>query len=119
MFNYCVLKKNNSKSCLEISRTGFSVLAFVLGPLWALMNKMWTYSALGIIFIISFKLILLKIDQNSFFPIVTIVSNFFWGFFGRDLYIQNLINKNFCPLTHIAASSKENAIIKFLSKEIT
>ncbi len=116
MLTFCILKNENSNEDLEIIETGFSLFAFIFGPIWALFKKLWFYSLIGIIFLASFNLIFEIIDLSSFFFLISLVSSFFWGFFARDLQIQFLIDKSYAPVKLINAKSKESALIKFLSE---
>ena len=116
MLTYCILKKNNTND-IEITETGFSVLAFIFGPLWGFFKKLWLFSFIGIIFLFGFKFLFQTVGSNYLILIVSICSSIFWGFFARDLYIQSLILQKFKPIKHIVASSRENALIKHLSEE--
>ena len=115
MITYCILKKSLDEDLIVV-KTGFSILAFLLGPIWGLFNKLWLYSAIGIAFLSYCNFILRVYDQDYFFILSSIASSLFWGKFARDLYIQKLIKKKFKPLSHVVANSKEDAIIKFLTE---
>ena len=115
MITYCILKKNLDED-LMVVKTGFSFLAFLLGPIWGLFRKLWVYSAIGIAFLSYCNFILSFYDLKYFFVISSIASSLFWGKFARDLYIQELIKRKFKPLKHVVANSKEDAIIKFLTE---
>ena len=45
-----------------------------------------------------------------------LVSATFWGFFGKDLYIQKLISLNYKPTDIVTSNSPKKAILIFLSK---
>ncbi len=113
MITYCILKKNLNKD-LVVVETGFSILAFFLGPIWGLFRKLWVYSAIGIAFLSYCNFIFIVYDVKNFFVLSSIASSIFWGKFARDLYIQKLIKKKFKPVKHVVANSKEDAIIQFL-----
>jgi len=115
MITYCILKKNLDKDLIVV-KTGFSILAFLLGPIWGLFKKLWVYSAIGIAFLSYCNFILAAYDLKYFFVLSSIASSLFWGKFARDLYIQKLIKKQFKPLKHVVANSKEDAIIQFLTE---
>ena len=115
MITYCILKKSLDKD-LIVAKTGFSILAFLLGPIWGIFRKLWVYSAIGIAFLSYSNFILSVYDVKYFFVLSSFASSLFWGKFARDLYIQKLITKNFKPLKHVVANSKEDAIIKFLTE---
>ena len=115
MITYCILKKSLDKDLIVV-KTGFSILAFFLGPIWGLFRKLWIYSAIGIAFLSYCNFILAVFDLKNFFVLSSIISSLFWGKFARDLYIQKLIAKEFKPLKHVVANSKEDAIIQFLTE---
>ena len=116
MLTYCILKKNSSDE-VEIVETGFSFFAFLLGPIWGIYKALWFYSFLGILFLLLFKIILTDNNLYILFSFISLTSSLFWGFFARDLYIQCLIKNKFHPIKLINASSKESAIIKYLSEK--
>ena len=116
MLTFCILKNNLDKN-LIVAETGFSIFAFFLGPIWAAFKKLWLYSFLGIFFLVISNYILEIFQASYLFVYFSLISSFFWGKFARDLYIQDLITKNFAPIKHISAESKETAFIKFLSEE--
>jgi len=115
MITFCILKNSLSKDLIVV-KTGFSILAFFLGPIWGLFRKLWMYSAIGMAFLIYCNFILSVYDLKYFFILSSIASSLFWGKFARDLYIQNLIKRKFKPLKHVVANSKEDAIIQFLTE---
>ncbi len=116
MLTYCILKKNDSKGELKVVETGFSFLGFVFGPLWAIFKSLWFYSAFGIVILLSSILALETLSLSPIFYLVSLISSIFWGVFARDLYIQDLINREFYPVKHVTAKSRENAIIKYLAE---
>ena len=115
MITYCILKNSLDKDLIVV-KTGFSFLAFFLGPIWGLFRKLWVYSAIGIAFLSYCNFILSVYDLNYLFILSLVTSSLFWGKFARDLYIQKLIKMKFKPLKHIVANSKEDAIIQFLTE---
>ena len=116
MLTFCILKNNLDKNFI-VAETGFSIFAFFLGPIWGVFRKLWLYSFIGIFFLIISSYILERFQASYLFICFSLISSFFWGKFARDLYIQDLISKNFAPIKHINAESKETAFIKFLSEE--
>ena len=115
MITYCILKNNLDKDLIVV-KTGFSILAFFFGPIWGLFRKLWVYSIIGIAFLTYCNFILSVYDLKYFFVLSSIASSLFWGKFARHLYIQKLIKRKFKPLKHVVATSKEDAIIKFLTE---
>ncbi len=116
MLTYCILKNNLNKN-LIVAETGFSIFAFFLGPIWGAFKKLWLYSFVGVFFLISSNYILEIFKVSYLFIFFSLLSSIFWGKFARDLHIQNLISKNFSPIKHIIAESKETAFIKYLAEE--
>ena len=115
MITYCILKNNLDKDLIVVE-TGFSILAFFLGPIWGLFRKLWVYSTIGVAFLGYCNFILSVYDLKYFFVLSSIASSIFWGKFARDLYIQKLITRKFKPLKHVVANSREDAIIQFLTE---
>ena len=115
MITYCILKNSLDKNLIVV-KTGFSIIAFILGPIWGLFRKLWMFSAIGIAYLSYCNFILSVYDLKYFFVLSSVASSLFWGKFARDLYIQNLITRKFKPLKHVVANSKEDAIIQFLNE---
>ena len=115
MITYCILKNSLDKD-LVVVKTGFSIFAFFLGPIWGLFRKLWVYSIIGIAFLTYCNFILSFYDLKYFFVICSFASSLFWGKFANDLYIQKLIKRKFKPIKHVVATSKEDAIIQFLTE---
>ena len=117
MITYCILKNSLDKDKdLIVVKTGFSILAFFFGPIWGLFRKLWLYSIIGIAFLSYCNFILSVYDLKFFFVLFSIASSLFWGKFANDLYIQKLIKRKFKPIKHVVATSKEDAIIQFLTE---
>ena len=77
MITYCILK-NSSDNDLVVVKTGFSILAFFLGPIWGLFRKLWVYSAIGIAFLSYCNFILAAYDLKYFFVFLCLVSQLFY-----------------------------------------
>ena len=117
MITYCILKNSLDKDKgLIVVKTGFSILAFFFGPIWGLFRKLWLYSIIGIAFLSYCNFILSVYDLKFFFVLSSIASSLFWGKFANDLYIQKLIKMKFKPIKHVVATSKEDAIVQFLTE---
>ncbi len=116
MLTYCILQNKINKD-LIVTETGFSIFAFFLGPIWGLFKKLWLYSSIGVIFLIMSNSILETYNISNLFIFFSFISSFFWGKFARELYIQNLISKNFRPIKHVNANSRETAFIQYLTEE--
>ena len=118
MLTYCILRNVESEDKLEITETGFCFLAFIFGPIWGISKSLWLYSFIGAAILILFNLIFEDSNVYLLLYLSSISSSFFWGFFGRDLYIQKLINNKFLPIAHLNASSREKAMVKYLSDKL-
>ena len=117
MLTYCILRKKDNKDDLKILETGFSLSAFIFGPIWGVFKRLWLFSLIGFSLFFFSKLIYKETNLFYIFYLFSSISSFFWGFFARDLLILKLIENNFYPVKHINATSKESAIIQFLSEE--
>ena len=78
---------------------------------WGACKGIWVASFINllIIFITYFS-------STSFLFITIISSNIFWGFFGKDLYIQKLLRKTYIPKKILHAPSKEKALLIYLEE---
>ena len=114
MNDYIILKKD--KDTFEVIETGFSYFAFIYGPLWGAFNLLWTPFLFGCFAIISFIIIFYYLDIEQFYFLIIIISNFCWGFFGRDLLIEKFVSNDFHPQEIIGANSRVKALVKYLSK---
>ncbi len=67
--------------------------------------------------IVNFTLLLIL---SSFFAdLLTgfiLLSNIFWGFFGKDLLIQKYLKNNYSPQNVINASTKDKALLIYQAK---
>ena len=70
---------------------------------------------------LNFNLLLLSFfgyfAENSLIVFI-LISNFFWGFFGKDLYIQKLLSKDYLPRRALNAPTREKALIIYLAEKI-
>ena len=114
MITYCILKKSLDKDLVAVE-TGFSILAFLLGPIWGLFRKLWLYSAIGIAFLSYCNFILSVYDLKYFFFIFNCLKLILGKICKRFIH-SKLIKRKFKPLKHIVANSKEDAIIQFLTE---
>ena len=101
-------KKKHPTKVLD---NGFSKAPFILGLFWALNKRLWVPA------MINFSLILiLSISPSSFTIGSILISNIFWGFFGKDLLIQKYLENNYSPRNMINATSKEKALLIYQAK---
>ncbi len=114
MLDYIILK--NDKDNYEAIETGFSYLALIYGPLWVAFHSLWAHCVIGIICLFCIISILIEFELQNLIMFFIFLSNFFWGFFGRDLLIYRFIDNKFYPIKLVGASSRKNAMIKYLSE---
>ena len=90
---------------------GFSRISFILGLFWGLSKGLW-----GPV-VINFSLIsILSVYSSDFTLGFIVISNIFWGFFGKDLLIQKYLKNNYSPQNIINASSEEKALLIYQAK---
>ena len=114
MIDYLILK--NKEEDFKVLETGFSYFALLYGPLWAAFNLLWIPCLLGIFIIILLTFIFKSLGFEYLYFFIGLLTNLFWGAFGRDLLLQKHINKNYYPVKIIGASSRKKALIKYLSE---
>ncbi len=112
MLDYIILK--NNKNDFEVIETGFSYFAFIYGPLWIAFHSLWFHFIVGIFSLSLIVGVLITLELQNFIIPLIIISNLFWGAFGRDLLIYKLLDAEFYPVKLIGASSRKNALIKYL-----
>ena len=67
--------------------------------------------------VINFSLIsILSVYSSDFTLGFILISNIFWGFFGKDLLIQKYLKNNYSPQNIINASSEEKALLIYQAK---
>ena len=95
----------------KVMDNGFSRVSFILGLFWGLNKGLW------VPVLINFSLILILSIYSSEFTIgFLLISNIFWGFFGKDLLIQKYLKNNYSPQNIINASSEEKALLIYQAK---
>ena len=110
MKTFYIFQNNNKKEDFKVFDNGFSFLAIVTGPLWGLVNNTWFYAFLNLsvgVFIYFFL--------NNSLVVFILLSNIFWGFFGKDLRIQEIIFSNFKFKKMVCASSSKKALLTYFS----
>tara|TARA_B100000963_G_scaffold326750_1_gene314046 strand:+ start:2074 stop:2406 length:333 start_codon:yes stop_codon:yes gene_type:complete len=102
-------KKNHPTKVMD---NGFSKLSFFLGLFWGLNKGLW-----GPV-LVNFSLILiLSVYSSDFIVGFILISNIFWGFFGKDLLIQKYLKDNYSPQNIINASTKEKALLTYQAQK--
>ena len=101
-------KKEHPTKAIDNS---FSKVSLVFGLFWGLNKGLW------IPVILNFALLLiLGFYSTDFLTGVILLSNIFWGFFGKDLLIQKYLKHNYSPQNVINASTKEKALLIYQAK---
>ena len=114
---FCIFEKTNITDDVRVSQIGFSWYAFFFGPLWGLTNRVLDFSIVWIIFILLTQIIAQETIPGNFFTIVLFCSNLFWGFFGRDLKIQKMLDEQYKPKKLVNAKSTNLALAIYLSEK--
>ncbi len=109
MQTFFIFSKN--KYPLKISDNGFYVISLIFGMFWGVTKGIWVASFVNLLLIF-----ITYFSSTSFLLITIISSNIFWGFFGKDLYIQKILRENYIPKKMLNASSKEKALLIYLEK---
>ena len=95
----------------KVIDNGFSRVLLILGLLWGLYKGLW------IPVLINVSLIsILTIYSSDFTVGFILISNIFWGCFGKDLLIQKYLKNNYSPQNIINASSEEKALLIYQAK---
>ena len=95
----------------KVMDNGFSRVSFILGLLWGLSKGLWGPVAINVSLIS-----ILSVYSSGFTLGFIIISNIFWGFFGKDLLIQKYLKNNYSPQNVINATTKENALLIYQAK---
>ncbi len=111
MESFFILENASKTKNVIAVKNGFSLNIFFLGPLWGLFKGLWSQ---GLIWLLLISLGVYNAPEFSIFFIL--VSAFFWGIFGRDIYIQMLLAKNYTPLDIVNSNSPRKAILIFSTK---
>ncbi len=77
----------------KVIDNSFSKISFVFGLFWGLNKGLW-----------------IPVSVNFTLGFI-VISNIFWGFFGKDLLIQKYLKKNYSPQNIVNASSEEKALL--------
>ena len=90
----------------KVIDNSFSKISFAFGLFWGLNKGLW------VPVIVNFALLLiLSVYSADFLTGFILLSNVFWGFFGKDLLIQKYLKKSYSPQNIVNASSKEKALL--------
>ena len=111
MESFFILKSTSKSKRVIAAKNGFSFYFLFLGPILGIFKGLWMEVFISIIFI---YLAIYLAPELSFFSIL--ISSIFWGFFGKDLYIQKLLKLNYMPEDIITSESSKKAILIFSSK---
>ena len=109
MRTFFILKKKNYPT--KVVDNGFSIILFFFGFFWGIYKQLWlpVIINLSIILIMSFY-------STGFTSGFVLISNIFWGFFGKDLLIQKYLKIDYSPENVVNATSKEKALLIYQAK---
>ncbi len=110
MQTYFIFTKQNYP--IKVSDNGFCFYFFFLSFFRGALMGLWTEIFINLILLFIF--INISKDLTLFF---LFLSNIFWGFFGKDLYIQKLLKNSYFPKKILNAPSKEKALILYLAEK--
>ena len=99
------------KHPIKVVDNGFSLITFVFGLFWGLNKGLWVPVMINISL-----LLILRVSSEGFTMGFILISNIFWGFFGKDLLIQKYLKHNYSPQNVINASTKEKALLIYQAK---
>ena len=111
MESFFILRKISEPKKIMAENNGFNKFAFFLGPIWGIFKGLW-FEGLILFWLMNFAIFIAP--QFSFLFILT--SSIFWGFFGKDIYIQKLLKSGYIPEVIVVSNSSQKAILIFSSK---
>ena len=112
MESFFILKNISKPKKIIAARNGFSFYSFTLGPIWGIFMGLWTEGFSGILLV--FLMVYLAPELSYFF---ILTSSFFWGIFGKDIYIQKLLKLDYIAEDIVISNSSQKAILIFSSKK--
>ena len=107
--NFFHIFKN--KTLFKASDNGFCLFSLIWGPFWVYT---WGFGKPQFL-IFSFLSFFEYFAENSIITFI-LISNIFWGFFGKDIYIQKLLNENYLPKGALNAPNREKALIIYFAE---
>ena len=117
---FCFLVKNSfeNKKKFEVVKVGFSWTAFFFSYIWGFSHQIWIFSLLWFVFsTISVTLYFLSfINVLDLFFLLSLIS-LYWGLFGNNLLINELIQKQYLPKKFLAASNALEALLICISEK--
>ena len=99
MAMFCYLRSNEGK--IKVNKVGFSFFAFIFSFIWAFSYKIYGYALFSFVI----------------FILVCLLSSIFWGVFGNNILICNLINCGFYPQKLISSKNSKEALMIILSND--
>jgi hypothetical protein len=102
---------------LEVIQEGFSKSGFFLNVIWLAYNQLWVHSIGCSLFLIC----MIKLVQFYGLPFTLVMATmglvmFFIGLIGNDLICSMLEKIGYRLVDIVAASSKDEAVLKFISR---
>ena len=99
------------KHPIKVMDNGFSRVSFILGLFWGLSKGLWGPVVINLLLIS-----ILSVYSSDFTLGFIVISNIFWGFFGKDLLIQKYLKNNYSPQNVVNASTKDKALLIYQAK---
>tara|TARA_B100001027_G_scaffold202300_1_gene162954 strand:+ start:54 stop:407 length:354 start_codon:yes stop_codon:yes gene_type:complete len=116
MAMFCYLRSNEGK--IKVNKVGFSFFAFIFSFIWAFSYKIYRYALFSFIILISnYLFYLYSLINLNMFILVCLLSSIFWGVFGNNILICNLINCGFYPKKLISSKNSQEALMIILSND--
>ena len=109
MQTFFIFSKN--KTLFKASDNGFCLFSLIWGPFWGIYMGLWEASIFNLLLLSFFE----YFAENSIITFI-LISNIFWGFFGKDIYIQKLLNENYLPKGALNAPNREKALIIYFAE---
>ena len=89
----------------------FCKISFIFGLFWGLNKGLWIPVIVNLAL-----LLILNFYSADLLTGFILLSNIFWGFFGKDLLILKYLKKNYSPQNMVNASSEEKALLIYQTK---
>ena len=112
---FSIYASKNNKENVIVLKEGFSIEAFILGPIWAFYKQMWLIGSISIIIYIvsnSMKNYIPEFFTDVFNNIVLLL----YGFFASDLISYKLNNNGYQLEDIVIAKNQDEAELAFLNK---
>lgn len=117
IYNVFAKPKNKTLDALKIVPEGFNFSAFFFNVLWLLYYQLWDFFiVINLILLCIINLAEYEVISPNFLPVVTLTIAVLLGAFGNDIASKELKKKGYKLAEVIAATSIDEAELKFLNK---